>query len=432
MGLHVEQRNEDARTVPLRLGKRKKARTSAPKRANRLDRSLAGKLLSLIDDPRVRIRLWDGSELSGGAAGDLATLRFNDRAALYRTLGNPELNWGEFFAAGRVSVEGDLVGLLQAVYRGLSKDQASPLLKLVRWLNQAGSRQTGGSAASDIHHHYDIGNGFYRRWLDRDAMQYTCAYFADPEMSLEQAQRAKMDHVCRKLQLKPGQQVIEAGCGWGGFALHMAEHYGVRVRAYNISGEQVQYAREAAARRGLDDRVEYRLDDFRNIEGRFDAFVSIGMLEHVGPKNYALLGGIIKKVLKPGGYGLIHSIGRNRARPMNPWIEKRIFPGAYPPSLREMMDIFESNHLSVMDVENLRLHYARTLEEWLERFEQCAGLVREEMDDRFVRTWRLYLAGSVAAFHTGDLQLFQVLFTQADNNTLPWSRRYQYLPQARA
>ncbi|MDH3902537.1 MAG: cyclopropane-fatty-acyl-phospholipid synthase family protein, partial [Xanthomonadales bacterium] len=276
------------------------------------------------------------------------------------------------------------------------------------------------------HHHYVIGNDFYRLWLDQEAMQYTCAYFPDRSMTLEQAQLAKMSHVCRKLQLKPGDQVVEAGCGWGGFALYMAKNHQVNVKAYNISQEQVIYAREKAAAEGLTDQVEYLLDDYRNISGEYDAFVSVGMLEHVGPGDYPVLGQVIDRCLKPGGRGLIHSIGRNRPRPMNAWIERRIFPGAYPPSLKEMMNIFETNRFSVLDVENLRLHYARTLEAWLQRYEMHTERVKEMMDEKFVRTWRLYLAGSRAAFTAGQLQLFQLLFARENDNHLPWSRNHQY------
>ena len=282
-------------------------------------------------------------------------------------------------------------------------------------------------AEDNIHHHYDIGNDFYRLWLDNSAMQYTCAYYPEKDMSLEDAQIAKMHHVCRKLRLKPGETVVEAGCGWGGFALFMARHYGVRVRAYNISREQVDYAEELAREEELAGSIEYVLDDYRNIDGSFDVFVSVGMLEHVGPKHYPALGQVIKRCLKPDGRGLIHSIGRNRARPMNPWIERRIFPGAYPPTLQEMMEIFESSGMSVIDVENLRLHYAKTLDDWKHRYEQNVDRVEDMMDASFVRSWRLYLAGSSAAFTSGQLQLFQVLFTHEYNNNLPRSRRHLYL-----
>ncbi|MET0657252.1 MAG: cyclopropane-fatty-acyl-phospholipid synthase family protein, partial [Steroidobacteraceae bacterium] len=231
----------------------------------------------------------------------------------------------------------------------------------------------------------------------------------------------------RKLRLHPGEQVVEAGCGWGGLALHMAQHYGVKVRAFNISREQILYARERAQVEGLGQRVEFVEDDYRNISGQYDAFVSVGMLEHVGIENYPELGCVIHRSLKPNaGRGLIHSIGRNWWKPMHRWIDRRIFPGADPPSLRQMMDIFEARDFSVLDVENLRLHYARTLQLWHELFEQNAGRVAQMFDERFVRMWRLYLLGSRAAFLSGEMQLFQVLFARGTNNDVPWTREHLY------
>jgi cyclopropane-fatty-acyl-phospholipid synthase len=209
-------------------------------------------------------------------------------------------------------------------------------------------------------------------------------------------------------------------------ARHMAEHYGVKVRSYNISREQIRYAREQAKARGLDNRIEYVEDDYRNITGTYDAFVSIGMLEHVGRDNFRTLGRVANDCLTDKGRGLIHSIGRNSPDLMNAWIERRIFPGAYPPSLREMMEIFEPYRLSVLDVENLRLHYARTLSHWHDRFEKNANEIEKLYDHAFVRAWRLYLVGSVAAFTTGALQLFQVVFTRERNNEIPASREHLY------
>ncbi len=257
-------------------------------------------------------------------------------------------------------------------------------------------------------------------------MVYTCAYFPTPETGLEEAQLAKMDHVARKVQLKPGQKVIEAGCGWGALSLHMAEHFGVNVRAFNISKEQVAYARQQAQERGLTDRVEFIEDDYRNITGTCDAFVSVGMLEHVGLENYRDLGGVIECCLKPEGLGLIHSISRNYPSPMSPWMEREIFPGAYIPALSEMLNVFQPWDMSVLDVENLRLHYAETLAHWLERFEGVVDQVRDRFDDRFVRMWRLYLAASQASFQCGVMQLYQIVFAKGTSNAVPRTREYMY------
>jgi len=399
------------------------------KKFTSLDSKVVQKILDVLGRPAIRMVFWDGTTIPTDVDEPIATLYFRDRASLYQTLWYPELRFGDLYTEGRVEVEGDLPGLLHVVYQGLKNNGPTPwLARLNGWLVNRKIFNTRGRAAENIHHHYDIGNDFYRLWLDQVAMQYTCAYYPDPGLSLEDAQLAKMRHICRKLQLKPGDTVVEAGCGWGGFARYMAKNYDVSVKAYNISREQVNYARDVARAEGLTDRVEYVQDDYRNIRGQFDVFVSVGMLEHVGPSHYPVLGEVISHCLKADGRGLIHSIGRNRPRPINPWIERRIFPGAYPPTLRETMDIFESSNMSVTDVENLRLHYAKTLEEWLQRYEQHIDQVEAMMDERFVRSWRLYLAGSKAAFTSGKLQLFQLLFTRDDNNKLPWSRQHLYHP----
>jgi cyclopropane-fatty-acyl-phospholipid synthase len=373
----------------------------------------------------VALETWDGFRVSE-SDNPVAVMRIVDRGALFRLLRPSDIGFGEMYTAGRIRVEGDFVDFLKAVHGfELLPLNKCPSLWWLRRLLSYRPPNTPRRARNNIHHHYDLGNEFYRLWLD-SRMQYTCAYFPRAGMSLEEAQLAKLDHICRKLQLKPGVRVVEAGCGWGSLALHMAERYGATVKAYNISRQQVAYARDAAQRARLADRVEYIEDDYRNIEGKFDVFVSVGMLEHVGPSHYRALGAVVDRCLTANGRALIHSIGRNRPRPMSAWIDKRIFPGGHPPALSEMAGILEPCAFSILDVENLRLHYAKTLERWLERYETQTNTVRSMFDDRFVRAWRLYLAGSIATFHCGELQLFQVLFARGGDNSVPMSRAYMY------
>jgi cyclopropane-fatty-acyl-phospholipid synthase len=397
---------------------------AAPERLSIEGRLLAG-LLNSLGDPPIRFELWNGESVYTSEVKPVATLRVTNRSALLKLVLNPEMNFGEGYSEGAIEVEGDLVGLLETIYRGLARPTyARGHRHLVKWLHQA-RPNTPSAARDNIHHHYDLGNAFYELWLDPQ-MLYTCAYFPTPEASLEEAQIAKMDHVARKLRLRPGETVVEAGCGWGALALHLATRYGVQVKAFNISREQIAYARERARALGAAARVEFIEEDYRNIGGRYDAFVSVGMLEHVGVEHYEELGRIIDRCLGPDGRGLIHSIGQNRPSKLNPWIERRIFPGAYPPTLREIMAILEPQEFSVLDVENIRLHYALTLEHWLRRFEAAGDRVRDMYGEVFVRTWRLYLAGSLAAFNVGKLQLFQVLFARGATNEVPWTRAHLY------
>jgi cyclopropane-fatty-acyl-phospholipid synthase len=394
--------------------------------ASAVERWILRVMFRQLRNPSVAMVAWDGTSVtSTGTAADQPQIKvyLRDPGALIRLALDPQFQFGELYSCGRLEVEGDLVALIEAIFAAQGgrpgiRSRFQSLVHIPR--SNLHCRST-----ANIHHHYDIGNDFYRLWLDRQLL-YTCAYFPAPSLGLEQAQVAKMDHVCRKLRLQPGERVVEAGCGWGALALHMAREYGVRVRAYNISSAQIAYARQRAQEEGLDGRVEFVEADYRAIRGEYDVFVSVGMLEHVGRRHYKELGAAIDRCIGKQGRGFLHAIGTDYATPLNPWIEHRIFPGAYPPSLREMMEVFETAGLSVLDVENLRLHYAKTLEHWLARYEAAVDQVEEMFGPLFARAWRLYLAGSLAAFRCGQLQLFQVLFQRTGDNHIPWTRAYLY------
>jgi cyclopropane-fatty-acyl-phospholipid synthase len=390
-----------------------------------LERHLLAHALTAEGGPPLRFRLWDGSEVALPGVSIDWTLELRDRAALWRLIAFPEYNFPELYAQGRLRLQGDLEQLLEATQA--ARRHLDPG-RLGRRLMCALVRPRSGSLAqarNNIHQHYDLGNDFYRLWLD-EQMVYTCAYFRSPQATLEQAQTAKLELVCRKLRLRPGERVVEAGCGWGALALHMVRHHGVRVRAFNISRAQLEWARERAAREKLAGRVEFVEGDYREIDGEYDAFASVGMLEHVGQRQYPELGRVMDRCLAHHGRGLIHTIGTDCPGPMNPWIERRIFPGACPPSLGQMMPLFGPLGFSVLDVENLRQHYALTLALWLRRFEAVRTQVAERFDDVFVRVWRFYLASSQASFATGHLQLYQLLFARRGAAQMPWTRADLY------
>jgi cyclopropane-fatty-acyl-phospholipid synthase len=363
----------------------------------------------------------DSASYDSSAAPAAPLVRINNRRALLATLANPAVNFGDLYSAGDIEVEGDLVGLLEHLYMIPNSGARRMISRLASWMPSNSRR----ASRRNIRHHYDLSNDFYRWWLDSQ-MVYTCAYFPRPDATLEEAQTAKLDLVCRKLWLKPGETVVEAGCGWGALALHMARHYGVRVKAFNISHEQILFARERAQREGLASQVEFCEDDYRNISGSSDVFVSVGMLEHVGRSHHQELGRVIYRVIGDQGRGLLHFIGRNFPRPLNVWIRRRIFPGGYPPVLSEVMELLEPHDFSVLDIENLRFHYAKTLECWLSRFEHSYDCVSDRFGNTFARMWRLYLAGSTAAFRVGTLQLFQVVFAGRACDPRPWTREYLY------
>ena len=402
------------------------AEARVPTDAPSMQARLLAKLIGILNGPRIRFVLPGGEAVDPAEGMPVAEVKIRDARTLAKMLFDPTFEFAEGYRLGNIEVDGDLSQLIEEIYRRASaRERArSGAGRIARWLHRAHS-QTLAAARSNIHHHYDLGNEFYALWLD-PTLSYTCAYFPTPQATLEEAQVAKMHHVCRKLRLRPGESVVEAGCGWGSLALTMARDYGARVRAFNISSEQIAYARDTARRAGLDSRVEFVEDDYRNITGRYDAFASVGMLEHVGLRNYRELGRVIDRCLGSSGRGLVHSIGRNAPWPLDRWIEQRIFPGAEVPSLAQMMSIFEPYQLSVLDVENLRLHYARTLERWLVAFERSRERVARMFDDTFVRMWRLYLAGAAAAFRAGEMQLFQVVFAPRHENAIPLTREHLY------
>ena len=393
--------------------------TRAPARATRIDRWLASRVQQTMHPAPVRLVLWDGSSPYAGSAPPVGDLLLHDRRALLGLVFNPDLRFGEAYMAGRLDVRGPLQPVLDALSRSAA---ASPSWR-ERLSVAVGRANTLAASRRHVRHHYDLGNDFYRLWLDA-AMVYTCAYFPSPDAALEDAQVAKLDRVCRKLRLRRGETVVEAGCGWGALALHMARRYGVRVRAFNVSREQLEFARARAVREGLANRVEFIDDDYRNLSGRYDAFVSVGMLEHVGRERFEAFADVLRRsVRRASGRGLLHFIGRDVPRPVNAWIRRRIFPGGYTPTLAEVSTrVLAPAGMSIVDVENLRLHYARTLAHWATRFASAQDAVRSAYGEEFRRAWELYLAGSQAAFASGWLQLFQIVFVPREAAPPFWTR----------
>jgi len=391
-----------------------------------MDRQLLQALRALLGPIPVALVLRDVENRPDRDDGIVGTVRIPDRSTLLSMVVNPEVAFGDAYSSGRVEMDGDLVRALEHVNASSPRIRNGWWRLFSKWLDWAQANTKRGSARN-IHRHYDLSNDFYRLWLD-EQMVYTCAYFPTLDASLEQAQNAKMDLVCRKLGLRPGETVLEVGCGWGALAIYMARHYGVRVKAFNISHEQIAWARERASEAGVSSQVEFFEEDYRNVSGRFDVFVSVGMLEHVGRENYHELGRVIHRAIGDTGRGFLHFIGRNHSQPFSVWIRRRIFPGAYAPSLRESMEVLEPQNYSVLDVENLRMHYAKTLEHWLARFDASFNTVVHKYGMDFARMWRLYLAGSIASFRAGNLQLFQVLFAGSQCQSVPWTRERLYAP----
>jgi cyclopropane-fatty-acyl-phospholipid synthase len=371
----------------------------------------------------------DGSrETHGPGGGRQITVKLHDRRAALELFRNPRLKIGELYMDQRLTVEdGSILDLLELVVgakpweqgrrKALGKGKAGKLKSLFR-------RNPVRKSRSNVAHHYDIGNELYALFLDDD-LQYSCAYFTDPKNSLEQAQADKKAHIAAKLDLKPGQRVLDIGCGWGGMALYLHKVAGVDVLGITLSEEQLKIARQRAKDAGVSDHVKFELVDYRLLEGRFDRIVSVGMFEHVGAKHYDEFFAKCRELLKPGGVMLLHTIGKlgEVSKAPDPFTDKYIFPGYHLPSLSQMCAASERARLIASDVETLRLHYAYTLRHWLERATNHRAEIEAMYDDRFFRMWEYYLAGGIVMFESGAACNYQVQYVR-DRNALPITRDY--------
>jgi len=366
----------------------------------------------------------------GDGSGEPVHIHIKSRRAEAAIALDPMLALPEAFMDGELDfLEGDVLGLLHAAYQNLGPSGTieSTWTKAVEGLRVALRRvhqfNTATRSKRNVQRHYDLSGELYRLFLDRD-MQYSCAYFERPDMTLEEAQIAKKRHLAAKLRLQPGQNVLDIGSGWGGLGLYLAETFDVDVLGVTLSNEQHAVATERAHAAGLKDRVHFEIRDYRDLSERFDRIISVGMFEHVGVNHFRTYFDKCATLLKPDGVMVLHSIGRfGPPTATNAFIRKHIFPGGYIPALSEVMPAIEKSGLMVGDVEILRLHYAETLKHWRERFLANRERAREIYDERFCRMWEFYLSGSEAAFRWQDLMVFQIQLTKR-NDVVPLTRGY--------
>ncbi|MES1930526.1 Cyclopropane-fatty-acyl-phospholipid synthase [Salinisphaera dokdonensis CL-ES53] len=392
----------------------------------------------LIDHGTLVIHYPDANTQLIGQGTPTAHIHLRDRRVLARLLSDPEMAFGEAYMDGDWwPGEGGLLALFELYFANVENFGSSRILDLarhaLRGLREANSRLR---ARRNVKHHYDIDHDLFEKFLDAD-MQYSCAYFESADMDLEAAQQAKCRHIARKLCLQPGDRVLDIGCGWGGLALYLARHHEVHVTGLTLSDDQYEYACERAEREGLADRVHFAQQDYREHvgtqSGGYDAIVSVGMFEHVGRPQYQVFFDQVRRLLKPDGRSLIHTIGRSGPpiEAAQGWIEKYIFPGGYIPSLSEVAPCIEQTGMSLSDLEIWRLHYARTLDCWSRRFQNHRDAFRERLGERFCRMWEFYLLGCQATFRWGDLVVFHLQLARR-NHIVPVTRDYLYkdLPQA--
>jgi len=365
-------------------------------------------------------------------------VRFTDRSTPRKIVLSPSLGAGEAYMDGRLLMEqGDIYALLDLVTwnnRFEDRPDQKNLESRTRlpgdpfgWLRTYNQER---QSKKNVAHHYDLSARLYDLFLDVDR-QYSCAYFTDADNSLEQAQLDKKAHIAAKLYLKPGQKVLDIGCGWGGMALYLHEKFGVEVLGVTLSEEQIKIAQERAEKAGVADKVKFQLIDYRKIEGKFDRIVSVGMYEHVGPAHYRTFAAKCRSLLTDDGVMLLHTIGRiGPPRPTDTWTTKYIFPGGYIPSMSEIARAAEAVRLVQTDVETLRLHYGYTLLHWLRRTQANKADIVAMYDERFFRMWEFYLAGSATGFFNGQMVNYQVQYVR-DRTALPLTRDYMFEAEAK-
>ena len=364
----------------------------------------------------------------GREDGPVLTLRIHSKAAERKLALYPKLFLGEAYMDGDITVEGgSIYDFLDLMTRNLGWGSRHPLASLgdtlfeIYWFFRKFNPR--GRSRRNVAHHYDIGEDLYELFLDENR-QYSCAYFKTPGDSLEQAQRQIKAHIAAKLALKPGQKVLDIGCGWGGLARFLSTSTEVQVTGVTLSTNQHAYAVQKAKETGLEGRVDYRLTDYRDVTEKFDRIVSVGMFEHVGVPHYDKFFRKVRDILTDDGVALIHTIGTaDRPSPTNAWIDKYIFPGGYIPPLSQVTPAIERAGLYVTDIEILRLHYAETLRAWRQRFLANIERVREMYDDRFCRMWEYYLAASEVSFRNSGLVVFQIQLAKRVAD-LPLTRDY--------
>jgi cyclopropane-fatty-acyl-phospholipid synthase len=366
----------------------------------------------------------------GGTPGKRVVMRITDPKVPRKLFLNPDLALGEGYMDGTIQFEeSTLYDFLELFNNNKYSLQGHPFQALIKQISKAmkfiQQYNPIGKAQENVAHHYDLSAELYSLFLDED-QQYSCAYFTDPSVSLERAQLEKKQHIAAKLVLKPGQKVLDIGCGWGGMALSLAQMADVEVTGVTLSVEQHQVACARAKALGLSHRVKFELKDYRHLTERFDRIVSVGMFEHVGVGHYDEFFGKVRELLTDDGVMLLHSIGRmSGPSSTGPWIRKYIFPGGYTPALSEVFPSTQRKRLWVTDVEILRLHYAETLKNWQERFQANRDRVKAIYDERFCRMWEFYLACCEMLFRHGSGMVFQMQITR-DRCAVPQTRDYMF------
>jgi len=365
---------------------------------------------------------WDGEEEDYGDTSPSFKIIFRKEPPLKLNSQDIILTMGEAYMDGIIDFEGSMDDIMRVVALNTQSDQ------LQNYDTSLVDAPDCKRQQQNIHHHYDLGNNFFSLWLDK-TMCYSCAYFLTLEDSLEQAQLQKIDHILKKLNLKPGESLLDIGCGWGWLIIRAAQQYRVKATGITLSTEQYNAVTARIKKLGLEDQLQVKLINYLELDStklQFDKIVSVGMFEHVGKGNLGRYMNKVNELLVSGGTSLLHTITGTFETPANTWIAKYIFPGGYAPSMRETVWLLPQYDFHLIHAESLRLHYAMTLDCWYTNFSKHLDTIRDMFDERFIRMWSLYLRGCAAAFRTSGLDIYQLLFTKGLNNDLPLTNAYMY------
>ena len=389
-----------------------------------VDKIFIKSFLHTFKDESFCVKFWDGDEVKVGENEPLFKIILKKPIPKKDILTSTTLAFGEAYMNGDLEVEGDFSLMLNTVLK--YKDKFTTDFKgLPRIFSNLTSTK---KQKEEVTYHYDIGNDFYKLWLD-DTLSYSCAYFKNENESLGEAQLNKIHHLLKKLNLREGITLLDIGCGWGALLIEAAKLYKIKGLGITLSEEQFKAFKERIEKENLQDYLQVKLMDYRELEKSgllFDRVVSVGMLEHVGRSNYDLFMKCVSKVLKKEGVFVLHYISGLYESEGDAWIKKYIFPGGVIPTLREIISLSADYRFYTVDVESLRMHYYKTLLKWADNFEKNTDKVREMFDEKFVRMWRMYLYSCSACFYTGVIDLHQIVFTKGVNNFLPLTREYLY------
>ncbi|MFZ1458563.1 MAG: cyclopropane-fatty-acyl-phospholipid synthase family protein [Candidatus Saccharimonadales bacterium] len=390
------------------------------------EKKILSKALSTMQRGGIAITYWDGDTQNYGPDKPYATVTIKDPSVVRRMVRSTSLGFGECYAEGLIEVDGPLTSIVR-----LTAENPIAIHNFISGLGKVRLKKNRtASQKSYIAHHYDIGNDFYKLWLD-ETMLYTCAYFRTPKDTLEMAQKQKIQHVLKKLRLEKGMSLADLGCGWGDLLITAAKQYGVRGIGVTLSEEQVKHANARAKAEKLDHLISFKLMNFQDLpkhtKGKqFDRVVSVGMMEHVGKGNMDTYFTAVDALLKPGSISLMHYITSHTEVDNDPWIDKYIFPGGYLQSIRQSIDMLPKYNFYLTDYESLRLHYAMTCREWRRRFNAHKPEVVKMFDEQFYRMWDFWLASSEASFQYGVIDLSHFVFTKGIVNDLPLTREDWY------